>query len=71
MVPRINLCTRRDKRSVSLPGRFTPGRKGPAAHWIGGWADPRAGLDAAAKRIIPAPIENPSPVVQAVALSLY
>jgi hypothetical protein len=26
--------------STSRPGRFTPG-----THWIGGWVDPRAGLD--------------------------
>jgi hypothetical protein len=31
--------------TASCPGRFTPG-----THWIGGWVDPRAGLDAVAKR---------------------
>jgi hypothetical protein len=31
---------------VSLrPGRFTLGEKAPGTHWIGGWVDPRAGLD--------------------------
>jgi hypothetical protein len=29
-----------DEWSASRPGRFTPG-----THWIGGWVDPRAGLD--------------------------
>jgi hypothetical protein len=27
------------------PGRFTPGERSPGTHWIGGWVDPRAGLD--------------------------
>jgi hypothetical protein len=26
-------------------GRFTPGERAPSTHWIGGWVDPRAGLD--------------------------
>jgi hypothetical protein len=31
--------------SVSCPGRLTPGEKAPGTHWIGGWVDPRVGLD--------------------------
>jgi hypothetical protein len=31
--------------SVSRPDRFTPGERAPGIHWIGGWVDPRAGLD--------------------------
>jgi hypothetical protein len=31
--------------SASHPGRFTPGERGFPTHWIGGWVDPRAGLD--------------------------
>jgi hypothetical protein len=31
--------------SASRPGRFAPG-----THWIGGWVDPRAGLDDVEKR---------------------
>jgi hypothetical protein len=31
-------------------GRFTPGERAPGVHWIGGWADPRAGLDNMEKR---------------------
>jgi hypothetical protein len=31
--------------SASRPGRFTPG-----THWIGGWVDPRAGLEDVEKR---------------------
>jgi hypothetical protein len=31
--------------SASRPNRFTPGERAPGIHWIGGWVDPRAGLD--------------------------
>jgi hypothetical protein len=34
-----------DEWSSSRPVRFTPG-----THWIGGWVDPRAGLDDVVKR---------------------
>jgi hypothetical protein len=30
---------------ASRPGHFTPGESAPGTHWIGGWVDPRAGLD--------------------------
>jgi hypothetical protein len=36
--------------SVSRPCRFTPGERAPSTHWIGGWVDPRAGLDHLQKR---------------------
>jgi hypothetical protein len=36
--------------SVSRPGRFTPEERDPSTHWIGGWVDPRAGLDDVEKR---------------------
>jgi hypothetical protein len=36
--------------SASRPGRFTPGERDPGTHWIGGWVDPRAGLDGVEKR---------------------
>jgi hypothetical protein len=36
--------------SASRPGRFNPGDKAPGTHWIGGWVDPRAGLDEVKKR---------------------
>jgi len=26
--------------SVSRPGRFTPRKRAPGAHWIGGWVGP-------------------------------
>jgi hypothetical protein len=31
--------------AASRPVRFTPGETAPGTHWIGGWVDPRAGLD--------------------------
>jgi hypothetical protein len=36
--------------SASRPGPFTTGEKAPGTHWIGGWVDPRAGLDTVDKR---------------------
>jgi hypothetical protein len=36
--------------SALRPGRFTPGERIPGTHWIGGWVDPRAGLDNLEKR---------------------
>jgi hypothetical protein len=35
---------------ASRPGRVTPGKTAPGTHWIGGWVDPRAGLDDVGKR---------------------
>jgi hypothetical protein len=36
--------------SASRPCRFTPGERASGTHWIGGWVDPRAGLDDVEKR---------------------
>jgi hypothetical protein len=36
--------------SASGPCRFTPRERAPCTHWIGGWVDPRAGLDDVEKR---------------------
>jgi hypothetical protein len=36
--------------SDSRPVRFTPGERAPGNHWIGGWVDPRAGVDDVEKR---------------------
>jgi hypothetical protein len=33
------------ERSASSPRSFTPGESAHSTHWIGGWVDPRAGLD--------------------------
>jgi hypothetical protein len=31
--------------SGPCPGSFTPGERAPGIYWIGGWMDPRIGLD--------------------------
>jgi hypothetical protein len=31
--------------SASPSARFTSGEKARSTHWLGGWVDPRAGLD--------------------------
>jgi hypothetical protein len=36
--------------SDSRPGRFSAGERAPGTHWIGGWVDPRAGLNDVEKR---------------------
>jgi hypothetical protein len=36
--------------STSRPGRFTHRERDPGTHWIGGWVNPRAGLDDVEKR---------------------
>jgi hypothetical protein len=55
--------------STSRPGRFIPVIRAPDTHWIGGWVDPNAGLDAMAKSKTPfrALAGNRTPVVQLVA----
>jgi hypothetical protein len=46
--------------SASPPGRFIPRERVPATHWIGGWVDPRAGLDTVVKKI-PSPCRDSNP----------
>jgi hypothetical protein len=36
--------------SASHPGRLIPGERAPGTYWIGGWVDPRVGLDDVEKR---------------------
>jgi hypothetical protein len=36
--------------SASRPGRFSPGEGAPGTHCVGGWVDPRSGLDDVEKR---------------------
>jgi hypothetical protein len=55
--------------SASRPGRFTPRKRAPGIHWIGGWVGPRAVLDAVVKRKIPSPCQDSNPIVQPVASS--
>jgi hypothetical protein len=56
--------------SASSPAAFTPRKRAPGTHWIGGWVGPRDGPDAAVKRKIPNPRQesNPrNPIVQLLA----
>jgi hypothetical protein len=56
--------------SASRPDRFTPRERASGTHWIGGWAGPRAVLDAVVKRKIPTTRRKPkprTPIVQPVA----
>jgi hypothetical protein len=46
---------------------FISGERANDTHFRGGWVDPRAVLDAAAKRKTPASAGNPTPVVQPIA----
>jgi hypothetical protein len=42
--------------SASRTDRFTPEERAPVTHWIGGWVDPRTGLDdVERRRILPLP----------------
>jgi hypothetical protein len=52
--------------SASRPGRFTPGERAAGIHWIGGWVDPRAGLNDMEKWkfLTPAGLELRPSVVQ-------
>jgi hypothetical protein len=35
-----------------MPDRFTPGERAAGSHWIGGWVNPKIGLDDVEKRKI-------------------
>jgi hypothetical protein len=39
-----------DEWSALRPSHFTLGERARSTHWIGGWVDPRAGLDDVEKR---------------------
>jgi hypothetical protein len=41
----LNSALVEGEHSASLPSRFAPGEKLSVTHSIGGWTDPRAGLD--------------------------
>jgi hypothetical protein len=44
--------------SASCPACFTPRKRAPVTHWIGGWVGPKAILDTVVKRKIPSPAGN-------------
>jgi hypothetical protein len=41
--------------SASCSGRFKPGERAAGTHWIGGWVDPRAGLDDEKRKFLTPP----------------
>jgi hypothetical protein len=47
--------------STSRPDRFNIGERDPGTHWIGGWVDPKAGLDDVVKILDPTGTGNPTP----------
>jgi hypothetical protein len=47
--------------SVTPRPHFTPWKRTPGTHWIGGWVGPRAGLDAEARRKILCPCRGSNP----------
>jgi hypothetical protein len=47
--------------SASRPFRFTPGKRAPGTHWIGGWVGPTAGLDNVEKILDPTRTRTPTP----------
>jgi hypothetical protein len=49
--PFFTLTLDRGEWSASCPGRFIP-----STHWIGGWVDLRAGLDAVVERRLALPL---------------
>jgi hypothetical protein len=55
------------------PGRFTPGEGNLGTLWLGGWVDPRIGLEAVAKKKkknnnnLFAPSDNGISVIQPIA----
>jgi hypothetical protein len=52
----------RGEWSASRPTRFDPKKRALGTHWIGNWVEPRTGLDAVAKREIPASAGDRTPV---------
>jgi hypothetical protein len=48
----LTYALRASEWSASLPGRFIPRKGASGTHWIGGWVNPRAGLDVVANRKI-------------------
>jgi hypothetical protein len=48
---------------TSRPGRFTPRKRAPGTHWIGGWVGPKVGPDAVVKRKIPSPRRESNPKI--------
>jgi hypothetical protein len=58
--------------SASRSGRFTPGERATATHWLLGWVDPKAGLDDVEKKTLDATgTRTPTPRSSSPYQSLY
>jgi FtsP/CotA-like multicopper oxidase with cupredoxin domain len=57
--------------SASHPGRSTPKERAPGIHWIGGWMEPKAGLDTVVKKKFPGPAGTRTPDYRARSPALY
>jgi hypothetical protein len=49
---------------LHAPAALPPGKKSPGTHWIGGWVDARAVLDAVVKRKVPSPRRESNPIIE-------
>jgi len=53
------------------PRPLYPWGKSPGTYWMGGCVAPIASLDVVAKRKIPTPVGNPTPVALSISQSVY
>jgi hypothetical protein len=67
--PFFNSALDRGEWLVSRACRFTLGKGTSDTHWIGGWLDPRSGLDAVEWRKVLASVGNRTPTAHSVAHS--
>jgi hypothetical protein len=47
---------------LHAPASLDLGEEPPDTHWIGGWVEPRAGLDVAKERKIPSAVGHRTPI---------
>jgi hypothetical protein len=67
----LNLDTIGEEWPALRSGHFTPGERAPVVSLIEGWMGPRAGLNTAARRKIPALTRIRTPAVQSVVSHYY
>jgi hypothetical protein len=51
----LNSALAANEWSASRPGRFTSGERAPGTHWIGGWVNPRTGLNDVKRKCLTLP----------------
>jgi hypothetical protein len=52
---------------LHAPAALPPRERAPGTHWIGDGVGPGAGMDVVAKKKIPIPVGNRTPILQPVA----